>query len=104
MIATKLALVVSDYLIGYGIPLWKEPSPHSLRPILIYYILEIVVSSIVRLHLTEYIGCRSLLWVWHFLLILSEVLLRCVHIIMVLRSSVIGLSLQHLVHVFRALV
>ena len=51
MVAAKLTLVISDDLIGNSIPLRKQASAHALRPILVYYILEIVISGIMGLDL-----------------------------------------------------
>jgi len=54
MVATKLALILSYYLIGNGISisLWKQTSTHSLCSIFIYYILKVIIPGILGFHLS----------------------------------------------------
>ena len=106
MVASELALIPCDNLVrrGTSIPARKQPSAHSLRPAFVYQSLEIVVRSIRGVLLPEYVRRSAVVRrLWHGLFVLPEVLLGRVHLVMVLRSPMKGLRLEHLTHVLEAL-
>jgi hypothetical protein len=66
--------------------------------------LKVIIPSVLGFHLSQYVRCfEVVLWLGRRLLVLSEVLLRCINVIMILRRSMKRLRLEHLPNILKTL-